>query len=343
LYPDCRLGGDSVQKKMPEHSKKNVELSVVIVNYRTPHFIIDCLETLLPELSDINSRVVIVDNHSNDDSLNIICSWLVNHDHENIVLLLASDKNAGFSAGNNIGIQAQSANFYLLLNSDTLVHSGAVEILLQTADRYTDAGLISPRLEWEDGKGQESCFRFHSPVGEFLIAAQTSVFTKFLSRFWVAMPVQTAEIETQWTSFACVLIRSEVIDQIGLLDDGFFMYFEDEEFCLRATRAGWKIIHNPDSHVVHLRGGSSPVKEKTRLGKRVPRYFYESRTRFLYLAYGWAGLAFSNLLWWVGRSISKVRSILGNNKKHNVERRWLDIWINFLNPLKAYTHPDDRR
>jgi hypothetical protein len=151
--------------------------------------------------------------------------------------------------------------------------------------------------------------------------------------------VQTEIAWPQWTSFACVLIKDEVFQQIGLLDEGYFMYYEDVEFCHRANKAGWPIVHNPEARVVHLRGGSSSVKKQTKLKKRVPRYFYESRTRYYYQTYGWVGLTAANLLWWSGRTISKTRQIMGRSDKIAIEGQWLDIWTNWLNPLKPYTAP----
>jgi hypothetical protein len=157
------------------------------------------------------------------------------------------------------------------------------------------------------------------------------------------MPVQDGVVRPDWTSFACVLIRAEVFDRIGLLDEGYFMYFEDVEFCYRARKAGWRVVHNPAARVVHLRGGSSPVKERTRLRRRLPRYFHESRTRFFYQLYGWPGLTAANLMWWAGRLVSKAQQIfMGRADKTAIEHQWLDIWINWLQPLRPYTPPGPR-
>lgn len=316
-----------------------LQLSIVIVNFRTPGFVIDCLKTLLPELDGIGGQVVVVDNHSADDSPEIIRAWLAQHDIAGKVLLVQSEHNSGFASGNNIGIKSCNARYYLLLNSDTLIRPGAIRIILDTAMRYPAAGLISPRLEWPDGTGQESCFRFMTPFSELISASQTGLIERLLSRYIVACPVQTQTARPQWTSFACVLVKDEVFQQVGLLDDGYFMYFEDAEFCHRARKAGWEIVHNPEARVVHLRGGSSPVKEQTRLKKRVPRYFYESRTRYFYQTCGWLGLTSANLLWWFGRAVSGTRQLLGRSDKAAIERQWLDIWTNWRNPLKHYTSP----
>ena len=317
-----------------------ITLTVVIVNYRTPSMLIDCLETLTPELEEVSSRVVIVDNFSNDDSPNILQRWITENGMTNLVELICSDENSGFSGGNNLGIRSKESNYYLLLNSDTLIRPNAIKILLESASS-TNNGLIAPRLEWDNSAAQISSFRFISPVSEFINAAQTGFITKKLNTHNVPLSVTNEVSGSDWSSFACVLVKKEVFDDIGLMDDGYFMYFEDAEFCYRAKKAGWKVINEPNARVVHLRGGSSPVKENTKLKKRLPRYYYESRTRYFYQLYGWSGLTLANLLWSAGRVISKTRQLLGRTDKAVSDKQWIDIWINWLNPLKPYVHPDN--
>jgi len=317
------------------------KLTVVIINYRTADMVIDCLKTLLPELDGISSRVVIVDNLSQDGSYERIKSWVSGNDDSSRIELMASGSNSGFSGGNNSGIKCEKSEYYLLLNSDTLIRKMAVKKLLNVASKTPDVGLITPRLEWENGLPQESCFLFHSPISEFISVAQTGFITRLLSKYNVPLSVVSKPRNPDWSSFACVLIRKEVFDDVGLMDDGYFMYFEDAEFCHRARKAGWKVLNEPSAHVVHLRGGSSPVKENTKLKKRLPRYYYESRTRFFYQTYGWLGLTLANILWSAGRIISKTRQILGRSDKAISEKQWLDIWTNWLNPLKSYVHPEN--
>ena len=114
------------------------------------------------------------------------------------------------------------------------------------------------------------------------------------------------------------------------------MFFEDEEFCYRANKVGWRILHTPSARVIHLKGGSSPVKESDPLGQRLPRYYYESRTRYFYKIYGRTGLTCANLLWWAGRMISNGQELFGRRTYHVCERQWLDIWTNWWNPLRSY-------
>ena len=194
-------------------------------------------------------------------------------------------------------------------------------------------------MEWPDGQPQESCFSHHSPASELLAAAQTSVVERLFRNAIVARTVQATPSFPEWTSFACVLVGHEVFDRIGLLDEGYFMYFEDAAFCHRARRAGFDIVNIPDARVVHLRGGSSPVKARAQAKKRLPRYFYESRSRYFFQTRGWLGLTAANLMWWLGRLISKTRQVLGRTDKASIQRQWLDIWTNWTQPLRACTRP----
>jgi len=317
-------------------------LAVIIINYKTPQLVLDCLESLLPEIQNIKAQVVVVDNYSNDGSSEKISNWLTGNDLLQQVELIISSENTGFSGGNNKGINSVEADYYLLLNSDTLVRRGAISLLLGAVINNDSAGLISPRLEWPDASPQESCFRFHTPVSELLASANTGLITKLFQRFNVPFPISTQAAYYDWTSFACVLVRVEVFKEIGLMDEGYFMYYEDVAFAYKAQQAGWKVLNVPEAHVVHLRGGSSPLKSQAKQRKRLPRYYYESRTRYFYQVYGYVGLLMANLFWTLGYGVSLLRSLLSSLFKPNISScQWRDIWINFLNPLQAYIHPDN--
>jgi GT2 family glycosyltransferase len=315
------------------------QLCVVIVNYRTPDLVVDCLRSLLPELDAATHAVVVVDNKSGDGSVAPIEDWLTTNDRNELVRLICAERNLGFSGGNNLGMSACEANYYLLLNSDTIVRPGAIDTLLATAESFPRAGLISPRLEWPDGVAQQSCFRFPTPVSEFIDAAKTGPITRALDRFNVPLPVSSTIVTPSWTSFACVLLRADMLRETGPMDDGFFLYFEDVEFCWRARRTGWDVLHNPAARVVHLRGGSAPVKKLAAQRKALPRYYYESRARYFYIAHGRAGLTISNCLWWLGRCVSKFREVIEARPSAHPRRQALDIWTNWRRPQIPSSHP----
>jgi GT2 family glycosyltransferase len=138
--------------------------------------------------------------------------------------------------------------------------------------------------------------------------------------------VVVVAVDVPWTSFAAVCVRGEVFEGVGLLDEKFFMYYEDVEFCRRVRRKGWRIRHEPVARVVHLRGKSSPVKKCTEERLRRPRYFYSSRKTYYRRAYGPAGPLVANLFWTLGYAVSRCREIFGKKPPHCVESELFDNW-----------------
>jgi GT2 family glycosyltransferase len=305
-------------------------LCIVIVNYRTPELTINCIQTIQEQLDWYKDHIVIVDNKSGGDDVSIINEELNRSGLKNLATVISSSENKGFSSGNNIGIQAIPANYYVLANSDTLFRPGAILELLEAACEHPEAGIISPRLEWPDGLPQKSCFRFHSPFSELINSAGTGIITSLLKRYDVPLPVSDHKTKPQWTSFACVMIRREVFCLVGLLDEDYFMYFEDVDFCRRAWRAGFEVLNWPLAHVVHLRGQSSGLKKLRLQKKRLPEYHYRSRSRYFRKFYGQSGLFFSNLCWLAGRSVSSLREFFMGKSLTVPERQSFDIWKGFF-------------
>ncbi|MEY8210997.1 MAG: glycosyltransferase family 2 protein [Gammaproteobacteria bacterium] len=319
-----------------------IGLTIIIINYNTPKLVIDCLNSLLPELSCLEAKVLVVDNASNDNSCELIQYWISEQNISEEIELIASADNTGFSGGNNLGINYVDSEYYLLVNSDTLVRKGAIDLLLKAAQKDKEVGLISPRLEWPDATPQESCFRFHTPISELISSAKTGLITKIFKQFNVPFKVSEQATYYDWTSFACVLVKAQVFNDVGLMDDGYFMYYEDVAFAYKAQQAGWKVLNVPDAHVVHLRGGSSPVKSQAKQRKRLPRYFYESRTRYFYQVYGGKGLLMANLCWSLGYLVSLLRSLLSSSFEPAASKcQWKDVWTNYFCPLREYIHPSN--
>jgi N-acetylglucosaminyl-diphospho-decaprenol L-rhamnosyltransferase len=304
---------------------RNARIAVVILNFRTAALVEDCIDSLIPEIDRERDVVVVVDNASGDGSVPRLRAHLKRYPGAPI-RLVESSRNGGFAAGNNLGVGAVAADAYLLLNSDTLVRPGAVKTLWEALEAHPEAGLVSPRLEWPDGTPQISCFRFHTPLSELLAGARTGVLRHLLRCFEIAIPVRDEPFEPPWTSFAAVLIRGEALAAIGGLDEGFFMYYEDVDACRRLWRKGWRLRHEPTARIVHLRGGTSPVKALTAERKRPPRYLYAARARYFRKSYGRAGLLAANLLWTLGRSISWLRELFGEKEPHTAERELADRW-----------------
>lgn len=313
-------------------------LGVVIINYRTPDLVKQCVLSVIDDVTALDGRIVIVDNASGDGSVETLTAWLQTLDAAGRVRLIASAENTGFSGGNNIGLRALNADFYLLLNSDTLARAGALKTMAATMAARPEIGALGPRLEDPDGTGQISAFRFHSPISELISGAATGPVTRLLNAFDVPLDLSQEALSADWVSFACVMIRREAIDAVGAMDDGYFMYFEDADYCHALKKAGFAVICDPSARVVHLRGGSSPVKSRMAQKKRPPAYYYASRSRFFRKCFGPLGLFLANGMWYVGRGISYLRLAAGKTPPSICEAQARDIWMNWRSPLRGPSH-----
>jgi len=192
---------------------------------------------------------------------------------------------------------------------------------------------VSPRLEWPDGSPQVSCFRDMHPLAEIDKAAGIGVVSSVLRRFVTAIAVTEETTSPDWTSFACAMIRGDVLERVGVLDPGFFLYFDDPDYCRRVRRAGYTILNVPGSRVVHLRGRSNPAKELTAKKKRRPWYHFASRTRYYTKYYGRIGLLVANLCWTLGYVAALLRRLVDGRAMPACEHEARDIWTNFWRPL----------
>jgi len=292
-----------------------------------------CVRSVLDDIGGIDAHVVVVDNLSGDGSAEEIAAWIASLPADTPVSLIRSDTNSGFSGGHNQGIGAREAEFYLVLNSDTVVRPGFLETILNTADANPDAGFLAPCIEYDDGEQQVSCFRFPSPASELIRGARSGPVSRVLASREVSLTMPPRSDQIDWASFACILLRDRMIRQVGPMDEGYFLYFEDVEYCWRARRADWRIAYVPEARVVHFRGGSGPVKALASGRKRLPAYYYASRTRLFRQLYGPLGPLRANAAWLLGRLIARLRVLAGKEVPPSNAGEARDIWTNILSPL----------
>lgn len=311
----------------------SLRLLVVVINYKTPELVCDALTSLQSELDFESDGVVIVDNLSGDNSVGVISEFIEQNHFESWVDIVESGTNGGFSAGNNVGLLHKKADYYLLLNSDAYVRKGAVSSLIEVASRDVRVGVVGPKLEWPDGRQQVSLFHHLTPLNSFLSSVKTGVLTRLFNTVGiqeVAVSLNNhGTVKPDWVSFACVLLKGEMVKDIGLMDDGFFMYREDNDYCRRATNAGWKLDYDPSSQVVHLSQGAS-----NDFGvKRLPIFYFKSRSRYFLKYYGRFGLFLANILWSIGRVISLIREVVQSKPSAFHRTMIKDIWIGFFHRL----------
>lgn len=276
-----------------------LSLAVIIVHYRTPALLADCLASLRPELDPAHERIIVVDNASNDGSLETLRQMPG-------IELIASEANLGFAGANNLGVRAVKAKHYLLLNPDTVVRPGAIALLRRFLESHPEAAMVGPRLEYPDGTPQLSAFGDPTPIGELIRGANIGVLTRLLKRWEVYGEIADRPMAVDWVAGACLLIRAEVFAAVGLLDDGYFMYYEEVDFCRRARRAGYPCWYLPTAHVVHLVGQASGVTSDWER-RRLPRYWFESRHRYFRTHFGYFGALAADLLWLTGHGLMRLR------------------------------------
>ena len=298
---------------MPKSMSNKTQLLIVIVNYRTPSLTIDCLHSLVGEVQSLpGTRVVVTDNDSGDRSVEQIRTAIETEGWGDWASLMPLECNGGFAFGNNAAIRPalQSTNpppYFLLLNPDTIVRPNALKELVNFMDKHPHVGISGSRLEDPDGTPQRSAFRFHTMLSELDFGLRLGIVSKLLSRWVVAPPVSEEICPTDWVAGASMIVRRDVFEQAGLMDEAYFMYYEEMDFCLQANKFGWSCWYVPQSRVVHLVGQSSGVTNTKRPPKRLPQYWFDSRRRYFLKNYGWLYAAFADLLWASGFALWRLR------------------------------------
>ncbi len=302
---------------------------IVIVNYRTAALATDCLRSLAPQVGDLaGGRVLVVDNDSGDGSREAIAAAVAGAGWQDWVQVFAGGRNGGFSFGNNIGIRAALAaapapECILLLNPDTVVRPGAIKALVAFMRAHPQVGIVGSQLENATGGIDCSAHRTPSPLGELDAGARLGPLSRLLARYVVSPPVRQQAHACDWVSGASMLVRRRVFDDIGPMDEGFFLYFEEVDFCRRAGAAGWQVWYEPKSRVLHLEGASTGIRSKAR---RRAGYWYDSRRRFFVKHHGVAGLLLADTLWAIGRLSFLLRRALrlgGRNDAHADPHRFM--------------------
>jgi GT2 family glycosyltransferase len=189
-----------------------------------------------------------------------------------------------------------------------------------------DVGVVGSRLEDPDGTPQRSAFRFPSVLGELESGLRLGLATRLLSRWVVAPPTPTHPCQTDWVSGACLMVRREVFDVVGLLDETYFLYFEEVDFCRRAHRAGWSCWYNPQARVAHLVGRSSGLNDLGTRRGHLPNYWFDSRRRYFLTHLGPLKTALANLAWSLGFLSFRCRQVI--QRKPDTDPAWL--WLDFV-------------
>ncbi|MBC8447648.1 MAG: glycosyltransferase family 2 protein [Chloroflexi bacterium] len=226
-----------------------MDLSVIIVNYNTASLLRACLSALRQHpLRRGSMDVWVVDNGSQDDSAAMVGEQFPE------VHLLANEVNRGFAAANNQAIRLSQGRYVLLLNPDTEVFPGTLDEMLRFMDEHPQAGVVGAQLLNPDGSVQTSCRAFPTLWAVFLRGSGLSRFfprSRALRQYLMEDGDHGQTQEVDWLLGACLWMRRRTLDEVGWLDEGFFLYYEDIDWCYRARQAGWQIYYLPSARILH--------------------------------------------------------------------------------------------
>ena len=310
-----------------------MKLLVVIVNYKTADLTVECLQSLANEIRLVNgiTKVVVTDNASGDGSTEKIQAAIAANGWS-WASVMALPTNGGFAYGNNRGIEpflkldADKPQYVYLLNPDTVVLPDALRELVRFMDEHADVGIAGGRAVNPDMTVRNSAFRFHTVLSEFEGSIRLGLVSKLLKDRIVATAPPEQPQPVEWVSGASMMVRREVFEKIGLLDEGYFMYFEETDFCLRAKKAGFPTWYVPGSKIIHLVGQSSGVTGTKRTAKRRPAYWFKSRHRYFRQHYGTLKTLAADVLWAGGYAVGTVLQKL--RRKPRTDPPWL--WWDFV-------------
>jgi GT2 family glycosyltransferase len=267
----------------------NVDLSLCILTRQAKTLLRECLRSIAEQTRRARYEIIVVDNDSRDGTLEML------RDEFPRVRVIANDHNAGFTRASNQAIRASVGRYVVLLNNDTLVLPDALDRLVEFADAHPDAGIVSPKVLNRDGTLQKQCRRsFATPWDLFCyFSGLMNAFphSRLFGRYLLTYLDDDTTYPVDAVSGSCMLIRRAVLDQIGLLDEIFFAYQEDADFCFRAHQAGWQVYYYPGAQIIHYggQGGSrvEPYRSIIEWHKSYFLYYRKNLARRYFFLFNW--------------------------------------------------------
>lgn len=291
-----------------------MKIAIIIVNYKTAELLMQCLESLRRLIDSGNIQIVISDNNSPDNSIAVIEEYIFDKGLQKHITLLSLPKNGGFSYGNNEAIKYTLLNYsgintFWLLNPDTIVNNAPIELITQRFRSNPEIGIIGTK-QTSLATGAQVCSAFNmlTPFSEFLLGARNGPFFRLFTKKTPSYLPPTNFHQCDWVSGASFFISRTLVEDIGLMDENFFLYFEEVDYCLRAKKNQWQIWSEPEISIAHKDDSSTGVG---RTKNRRPAFWYNSRRYFYLKHYGLFGLIRADFGWFIGRLSLLTRHFLG--------------------------------
>jgi GT2 family glycosyltransferase len=268
------------------------KVSIIIISFNTKDLTLEAVKSIYESSKEISFEVIVVDNNSRDGSIEILRDF--EKKYENFSLIENKD-NLGFAKANNQAIRKAKGEYILLLNSDTKVLPNAIKKLLNFADKTSDAGVVGPKLLNKDMSVQPSCVNFPT-----IINAVRQYFLGKKGLFDKYVPKENKPVVVDALVGAAFLITPQALKKVGFLDERYFMYFEDIDYCRKVKRASLKVYYLPDVKIVHYHGvsGKNLVSTKDQWRRLIPssKIYHGVFKHYLLTAILWLGQKWERFL-----------------------------------------------
>jgi GT2 family glycosyltransferase len=289
-----------------------VDLSIVIVSWNVRDLLRQCLRSVL---ADLRTEVIVVDNVSSDGSAEMVRTEFPD------AHLIVNTENRGYPAANNQGIAIAQGRYVLILNPDTKVVADALATMVAYADANPDVGVVGPQLLSENGSVQSSRRRFPTLATAFFESTwlQACAPRRVLERYYVQDQPDDVTLDVDWVKGAAVMARREAVEQVGPMDEGYFMYSEELDWCKRFKDAGWRVVYLPTAQIIHYGGKSSDqVVTSRHIHFQTSKvcYFRKHHGRFVSEVLRWFLL--SNYVWQLG--LEGAKWLVGHKRPLRAER-----------------------
>jgi len=234
------------------------DVSIVIVNWNACKYLRNCIDSIVSHTHESTFAIVVVDNASTDGSADMI------HDEYPWVKLIANDRNLGFAGANNQGIRAASGRHVLLLNPDTVILDPVIDKTVAYSDQHVDVAVVGCQVLEDEDTIQHTCFGCPGPMNLLLTqAALRRLFprSRFFGRPELSWWARDTELDVDVVSGMYMLVKRDAINQVGLMDEDYFMYAEEADWCYRFWQSGWRCVFAPVGRILHLDGGSKSTSQ----------------------------------------------------------------------------------
>lgn len=262
-----------------------VNISIIIPSWNAKKYLQTCIESTIRETQNYKTEIIVVDNASTDGSVELVKEQFQH------VKLICNDANLGFATANNIGIKNSSGKYIFLINSDVKVLNGTIGRMLAYMNEHPEIGMLGPQILDSNGNIQRSCMGFPTlwntscrALALDTLFPKSKLFGGYMMTFWPHDSIRDVNVIN-----GCFwMVKREALDEVGLLDERFFIYAEDKDWCKRFWDAGWKVVYFPEAKAIHYGGASSsnaPIKFHIEMQKANLQYWQKHHNQIAQSAY----------------------------------------------------------